>query len=88
MTEQRAIWLLSQMYLPHFEEEEKQAISKAIESLEILKALKNTVDDLEDKLKIYVTMKNESEDKIYQDKYHIKADELAECIGKIKKLYQ
>lgn len=30
MTEQRAIWLLSQMYLPCFEEEEKQAITKAI----------------------------------------------------------
>lgn len=36
MTKQRAIWLLSQMYLPFFEEEEKQAITKAIESLEAI----------------------------------------------------
>ena len=46
MTEQKAIWLLSQMYLPCFEEEERQAITKAIESLEVMKALKNTVSEL------------------------------------------
>ena len=51
MTEQRAIWLLSQMYLPCFEEEEKQAITKAIQSLEAMKTLKNTVSELEEKLK-------------------------------------
>lgn len=33
MTNQRAIILLSQMYLPAFDEEEKQAIDKAIEAL-------------------------------------------------------
>ena len=33
MTNQRAIILLSQMYLPAFDEEEKQAIDKAIEVL-------------------------------------------------------
>lgn len=33
MINQRAIILLSQMYLPEFDEEEKQAIDKAIEAL-------------------------------------------------------
>ena len=33
MTNQRAIILLSQMYLPAFDEEEKDAITKAIEAL-------------------------------------------------------
>lgn len=33
MTNQRAIILLSQMYLPAFDEEEKEAITKAIEAL-------------------------------------------------------
>jgi len=33
MTNQRAIILLSQMYLPCFDEEEKEAITKAIEAL-------------------------------------------------------
>ena len=33
MTNQRAIILLSQMYIPAFDEEEKQAIDKAIEAL-------------------------------------------------------
>lgn len=33
MTNQRAIILLSRMYLPAFDEEEKQAIDKAIEAL-------------------------------------------------------
>ena len=88
MTEQRAIWLLTQMYLPCFEEEEIQAISKAIESLEAMKVLKDTIADLEDKLKIYVMMENESEDETNQNKYHTKAGELAECIGKIKKVYK
>ena len=33
MTNQRAIVLLSQMYIPAFDEEEKEAITKAIEAL-------------------------------------------------------
>lgn len=33
MTNQRAVILLSQMYLPAFDEEEKEAITKAIEAL-------------------------------------------------------
>ena len=33
MTNQRAIILLSQMYIPAFDEEEKEAITKAIEAL-------------------------------------------------------
>ena len=33
MTNQRAINLLCQMYLPTFDEEEKEAITKAIEAL-------------------------------------------------------
>lgn len=88
MTEQRAIWLLSQMYLPCFEEEERQAITKAIESLEIMKALKNTVSELEEKMKIYVAMMYESEDEYYQNKFHIMADVMGECIGKIEKIYK
>ena len=35
MTNQRAIVLLSQMYLPAFDEEEKDAITKAIEALTV-----------------------------------------------------
>lgn len=34
MTENEAVILLSQMYLPNFDEEEKQALSKAIEALQ------------------------------------------------------
>ena len=34
MTYQRAIWLLSQMYLPQFDEEEKEALTLAIYTLE------------------------------------------------------
>lgn len=33
MTNQRAIILLSQMYLPYFDDEEKDALTKAIEAL-------------------------------------------------------
>lgn len=33
MTNQRAIILLSQMYLPNFDDEEKDALTKAIEAL-------------------------------------------------------
>ena len=40
MTIDRAICLLCQMYLPQFDEEEKQAITKAIEALEEVRALK------------------------------------------------
>lgn len=37
MTENEAIISLSQMYLPHFDDEEKQALSKAIEVLQEIK---------------------------------------------------
>ena len=88
MIEQRAIWLLSQMYLPCFEEEEKQAITKAIESLEAMKMLSNTVTELKDKLKFYLAMEHESEDEYYQNKFSTMADVMGECIGKIEKIYK
>lgn len=46
MTNQRAIILLSQMYLPAFDEEEKQAIDKAIEALTAQEPRVMTIGDL------------------------------------------
>ena len=44
MTNQRAIILLSQMYLPAFDEEEKRAIDKAIEALTAQEPVEPVVD--------------------------------------------
>lgn len=47
MTENEAIMLLSQMYLPGFDDEEKQALSKAIETLQEIQQYRaiGTVDE-------------------------------------------
>ncbi len=47
MTNQRAIILLSQMYLPAFDEEEKDAITKAIEALTAQEPRVLTLDEVE-----------------------------------------
>ena len=44
MSSQRAINLLCQMYLPYFDDEEKDAITMAITSLEMWKRIKNDID--------------------------------------------
>lgn len=48
MTNQRAIILLSQMYLPAFDEEEKDAITKAIEALTAQEPRVMALGDLRD----------------------------------------
>ena len=47
MTNQRAIVLLSQMYIPAFDEEEKDAITKAIEALTAQEARVMTLEEIE-----------------------------------------
>lgn len=47
MTSQRAIILLSQMYIPAFDEEEKDAITKAIEALNAQEPRVMTLEELE-----------------------------------------
>ena len=47
MTNQRAIVLLSQMYIPAFDEEEKDAITKAIEALTAQEARVMTLEEVE-----------------------------------------
>ena len=46
ITIDRAKILLCQMYLPQFDEEEKQALNKAIEALEELETIKKWKDDI------------------------------------------
>lgn len=46
MTNQRAIILLSQMYLPAFDEEEKDAITKAIEALTTMEPRVMTLEEV------------------------------------------
>lgn len=48
MTNQRAIILLAQMYLPAFDDEEKMALTKAIEALTTQEPRVLTLDDLEE----------------------------------------
>lgn len=52
MTNQRAIILLSQMYLPAFDEEEKQAIDKAIEALTAQEPRVMTLEEIGSALKM------------------------------------
>lgn len=66
MTNQRAIILLSQMYIPAFDEEEKQAIDKAIEALTAQEPRVMTLEEVENAIDTVVwvdrpTVKNESE---------------------------
>ena len=50
MTNQRAIVLLSQMYIPAFDEEEKDAITKAIEALTAQEPRLLTLDEIHDSM--------------------------------------
>lgn len=45
MTNQRAIILLSQMYIPAFDEEERDAITKAIEALTTQEPVKPKIEE-------------------------------------------
>lgn len=53
MTVQRAIVLLCQMYLPAFDEEEKQALTMAIGALEEIKNLREKLKSGEDEKEYY-----------------------------------
>lgn len=54
MTNQRAIVLLSQMYIPAFDEEEKDAITKAIEALTAQEPHLLTLDEFHDSMVVYL----------------------------------
>jgi len=54
MTNQRAIILLSQMYLPAFDEEEKQAIDKAIEVLSAQKPRVMALEEIHGRMNIWL----------------------------------
>lgn len=54
MTNQHAIVLLSQMYIPAFDEEEKDAITKAIEALTAQEPRLLTLDEIHDSMVVYL----------------------------------
>lgn len=54
MTNQRAIVLLSQMYIPAFDEEEKDAITKAIEALTEQEPRLLTLDEIHDSMVVWL----------------------------------
>ena len=54
MTNQRAIVLLSQMYIPAFDEEEKDAITKAIEALTKQEPHLLTLDEIHDSMIVHL----------------------------------
>lgn len=54
MTNQRAIVLLSQMYIPAFDEEEKDAITKAIEALTAQEPRLLTLEEIHDSMVVYI----------------------------------
>ena len=54
MTNQRSIILLSQMYLPAFDEEEKDAITKAIESLKAQEPRVLALDEIHGSMAVWL----------------------------------
>jgi hypothetical protein len=53
MTNNRAVSLLSQMYLPHFDDEEKEALTMAINAIQ-------TTERLRENLKYYLDANEEN----------------------------
>lgn len=88
MDEKRAINLLSQMYLPCFDEEEKQAITKAIESLETTKKLPNIIKQLKDKMEAYIRLTDKLESEYYKHIFDCMGNTIGECIWEIQKIYK
>ena len=74
MTIDKSKVLLCQMYLPQFDEEEKQALTMAIEALEELKAYHEigTVEECKDAV--------ESIERFYQIGYNMAIDDMEEAI--------
>ena len=76
MTNQRAVILLSQMYLPAFDEEEKEAITKAIEALTEQNTVMTPAEFFEALKEIDEATKRPGRQYDDYELFHISADDL------------
>ena len=64
LTDNRAVCLLSQMYLPHFDDEEKEALTMAINSIQECTRQKTEIEQKDIEIDILIRKKESLRDEI------------------------